>query len=65
MNRFYIIFNLLIGKDIVIYNSWTKELIGIIGTSEVFKHRYNYKFVDKNDEYITNDAKVRFGENDE
>ena len=53
MNRFLMIIKLLLGKDIVIYNTWTKEVLMIIGSdAEVIKKRYDYDFIGKNGEKL-------------
>lgn len=46
INKLKIIVNLLLGKNIVIYNVWTKEVLMIIGgESEIITKRYNYEFI--------------------
>ena len=46
INRLKIIVNLLLGKHIVIYNIWTKEVLMIIGgENEIITKRYNYEFI--------------------
>lgn len=50
MNRLVMIINLLLGKDIIVYNYLNKELLMIIGSNkEVLKKRYNYAFIGKNE----------------
>lgn len=50
MNRLKTIINLLLGKNIIIYNNWTKEVLCIIGSDEeIFKNRFTYDFISKND----------------
>jgi len=45
INKLKIIVNLLLGKNIVIYNVWTKEVLMIIGgEKEIITKRYNYEF---------------------
>lgn len=46
MSKLKIIINLLLGKSIVIYNAWTKEVLMIIGRNdELIKNRYTYDFI--------------------
>lgn len=46
MNRLKIIFNLIIGKNIIIYNEWTRDVLMIIGDDEeVIQNRYYYDFI--------------------
>lgn len=53
MNRLKIIFNLLLGKEIVIYNTWTKKIVMIIGgNEEILTKRYDYDFIYSDDKYI-------------
>lgn len=53
MNRFLMIINLILGKDIVIFDSWHKEVLMIIGSDEeAIKKRYDYDFIGKNDKYL-------------
>ena len=48
MNRFLMIINLILGKDIVIFDSWHKEVLMIIGSDEeAIKKRYDYDFIGK------------------
>jgi hypothetical protein len=50
MNRLKMIINLLLGKNIIIYNSWNKEILCIIGSNEeIFKSRFTYDFISKDD----------------
>ena len=43
MNRLKLIINLFLGKDIVIYDNWHKEVMMIIGSDEeIITKRYNY-----------------------
>ena len=58
MNRIRIIFNLLLGKDIVVYNMWNKEVLMIIGSDEeIMTKRYNYNFIGKNTNKLYGDDK--------
>lgn len=53
MNRLKLIFNLILGKDIVVYDSWHKEVLMIIGSDEeIFTKRYDYDFMGKNDKCL-------------
>lgn len=53
MNRLKIIFNLLLGKEIVIYNTWTKKIVMIIGgNDEILTKRYDYDFIYSDDKHI-------------
>ena len=53
MNRLKIIFNLILGKDIVVYNVWKKEVLMIIGSDEeILTKRYDYDFIGKDDKYL-------------
>lgn len=53
MNKLRIIFNLLLGKDIVIYNVWTRKILMIIGgDNEIITKRYDYSFIGKEDACI-------------
>lgn len=46
MNRIKMILNLLIGKNIVVYNFITKEVLCIIGSDEeIITKRYDYDFI--------------------
>ena len=71
MNRLKIILNLLLGKDIVIYDNWHKEVLMIIGSNEeIITKRYDYDFIGKNDKYLIGDNKTgkvyfRKGDSDE
>lgn len=70
MNRLNLIVNLILGKEIVVYNMWTKEVLMVIGSNEeIITKRYNYDFIGKNDEYLIGDdktGKIYFkGENNE
>lgn len=70
MNRLKLIVNLILGKDIVVYDNWHKEVLMIIGSDEeIITKRYNYDFIGKNDEYLIGDdktGKIYFkGENNE
>ena len=49
MNRIKLIITLLLGKEIVVYNVWNKEVLMIIGSDEeIMTKRYDYDFIDKN-----------------
>lgn len=53
MNRLKLIINLILGKDIVIFDSWHKEILMIIGSNEeIITKRYDYDFIGKNDKYL-------------
>lgn len=53
MNRLKLIFNLILGKDIVVYDSWHKEVLMIIGSDEeILTKRYDYDFMGKNDKCL-------------
>ena len=59
MNRLKLRFNLILGKDIVVYNSWNKEILMIIGSDEeIFTKRYDYDFIGKNDKYLVGNNKT-------
>lgn len=46
INRLRMIINLLLGKSIVIYNTWNKEVFMIIGgKEEIITNRYYYDFI--------------------
>lgn len=58
MNRLKLIINLLLGKDIVVYNVWKKEVLMIIGSDEeIMTNRYDYDFIEK-------DSKCLYGKNE-
>lgn len=53
MNRLRIIFNLLLGKEIIIYNTWTKKVLMIIGSDEeIITKRYDYDFIEKDSQCL-------------
>lgn len=53
MNRIKMILNLLLGKEIVIYNTWTKKIVMIIGgNEEIITKRYDYDFIYNDDKCI-------------
>lgn len=53
MNRIKIILNLLLAKEIVIYNTWTKKIVMIIGgNEEIVAKRYDYDFIHNGDKCI-------------
>jgi hypothetical protein len=59
MNRLKLIFNLILGKDIVIFDSWHKEVLMIIGSDEeILTKRYDYDFIGKNDKYLVGNEKT-------
>lgn len=68
MNRLKIILNLIFGKDIVIYDTWHKEVLMIIGSDEeIITKRYDYDFIGKNDKYLVGNeetGKVYFEKGD-
>lgn len=68
MNRLKLIFNLILGKDIVVYDSWHKEVLMIIGSDEeIFTKRYDYDFMGKNDKCLVGNeetGKVYFKKED-
>jgi hypothetical protein len=52
------IINLILGKDIVIYDSWHKEVLMIIGSDEeIITKRYDYDFIGKNSNCLYGDDK--------
>lgn len=58
MNRIKIIINLILGKDIVIYDNWHKEILMIIGSDEeIITKRYDYDFINKNNNCLYADDK--------
>ncbi len=58
MNRIKLIINLILGKDIVIYDTWHKEVLMIIGSDEeIITKRYDYDFIGKTDEYLVGNDK--------
>ena len=59
MNRLKLIINLLLGKEIIIYNMWTKNVLMIIGgNEEILTKRYNYDFIDKNSKCLQGNDKT-------
>lgn len=53
INRLKIIFNLLLGKDIVIYNVWTRKILMVIGSDEeILTKRWDYSFIGREDACI-------------
>ena len=53
INRLKIIINLLLGKEIIIYNVWTKKILMVIGgDEEIITKRYDYNFIFPNEECI-------------
>ena len=59
MNRLKLIINLLLGKEIIIYNMWTKKVLMIIGgNEEILTKRYNYDFIDKNSKCLKGNDKT-------
>ena len=59
MNRLKLIINLILGKNIVIYNMWTKEVLMIIGSDEeIMTKRYDYDFIDKDSACLTTNDKT-------
>ena len=59
MNRLKLIINLLLGKEIIIYNMWTKKVLMIIGgDEEILTKRYNYGFIDKNSKCLKGNDKT-------
>lgn len=59
MNRLKLIFNLILGKDIVIFDSWHKEVLMIIGSDEeILTKRYDYDFISKNSNCLYGDNKT-------
>ena len=53
MNRIRMIINLILGKDIIVYDNWHKEIVMIIGSDEeIIRKRFNYAFVGKNEDCI-------------
>ena len=58
MKRLKLIINLILGKDIVIYDTWHKEVLMIIGSDEeIIAKRYDYDFIDKNDDCLIGNDK--------
>ena len=59
MNRLKLIINLILGKDIVIYDTWHKEVLMIIGSDEeIITKRYDYDFIGKNEECLVGNDKT-------
>lgn len=59
MNRLKLIINLILGKDIVIFDSWHKEVLMIIGSDkEILTKRYDYDFIGKKDKYLVGNEKT-------
>ena len=58
MNRLELIINLILGKEIVVYNMWNKEVLMVIGSGEeIITKRYDYDFIDKNDDCLIGNDK--------
>ena len=61
MNRIKMILNLLIGKNIVVYNFITKEVLCIIGSDEeIITKRYDYDFIGNEPYLKEKDNKVLY-----
>ncbi len=59
MNRLKIILNLILGKDIVIYDTWHKEVLMIIGSDEeIITKRYDYDFIGNNTQCLKGNNKT-------
>lgn len=59
MNRLKLIFNLLLGKDIIIYDTWHKEVLMIIGSDEeIITKRYDYDFISQDSECLKGNNKT-------
>lgn len=64
--RIRMIFKLLIGKSILIYNVWTKEIICILGdTKALIKKRHDYKYIDGDYTFVVRDGVAYVIEEDE
>ena len=58
MNRLKMMINLILGKEIVVYNMWTKEVLMVIGSDEeIMTKRYDYDFIGKNSNCLYGDDK--------
>ena len=58
MNRIKMIINLILGKDIIIYDNWHKEVLMIIGSDEeIITKRFDYDFIGKNSNCLYGDDK--------
>lgn len=58
MNRLIMIINLILGKEIVVYNMWTKKVLMVIGSDEeIITKRYDYDFISKNSNCLYGDNK--------
>ena len=56
MNRLKFIINMILGKDLVIYDSWHKEVLMILGSDEeIITKRYDYDFIDKDSKCLKED----------
>jgi hypothetical protein len=59
MNRFKMIFNLLLGKELVIYDSWHREVLMIIGgNEEIIAKRFDYDWVFPEEECLYGDEET-------
>ena len=56
MRRLMIIMDLILGRNIVVYDDITKEVIAVIGDKdEIIKKRYNYAITEKHEECFYGD----------
>lgn len=59
MNRLKMIFNLILGKELVIYDSWHKEVLMVLGSDEeIITKRYDYEWICQNEECFYGDEKT-------
>lgn len=59
MNRLKMIFNLILGKELVIYDSWHKEVLMVLGSDEeIITKRYDYEWISQNEECFYGDDKA-------
>lgn len=59
MNRIKMIINLILGKEIIIYDMWHREVLMIIGSDEeIVTKRYDYDFIGKNEECLYGDEET-------
>lgn len=56
MNRLKMIINLILGKELIIYDSWHKEVLMILGSDEeIITKRYDYDWINSNEECLYGD----------
>ena len=62
MNRIYFIVNFLLGKNLVIFDSWSKEVLCVLGKDEeVCQYKVSYDFAKESDNcFVENNGKVEY-----